>query len=76
MYKHKRIDMMKKSNYILLIMGAIIMIAGIFVFDQVNIGTFLLSGFIGLLFLTGGVASIAANKKKEEHRLAYSRVRK
>ncbi|OKS88566.1 hypothetical protein [Mucilaginibacter polytrichastri] len=68
--------MMKKSNYILLIMGAIIMIAGIFVFDQVNIGTFLLSGFIGLLFLTGGVASIAANKKKEEHRLAYSRVRK
>jgi uncharacterized membrane protein HdeD (DUF308 family) len=76
MYKHKRIDIMKKSNYILLIMGAIIMIAGIFVFDQVNIGTFLLSGFIGALFLGGGVAIIAANRKNKEQKLAYVRARR
>jgi uncharacterized membrane protein HdeD (DUF308 family) len=76
MYKQQRIDIMKKSNYILLIMGAVIMIAGIFVFDQVNIGTFLLSGFIGALFLGGGVATIAANRKNKEQKLAYVRAKR
>lgn len=76
MYKQQRIDIMKKSNYILLIMGAVIMIAGIFVFDQINIGTFLLSGFIGALFLADGVAAIAANRKEKEKKLAYVRVRR
>jgi uncharacterized membrane protein HdeD (DUF308 family) len=64
---------MKKSNYILLPIGVVIILIGIFIFDQVNIATMLLSVFTGLLFLAGGVGVIMANKKKSERKLAYVR---
>ncbi len=67
---------MKKSNYILLPIGVAIILIGIFIFDQVNIATMLLSVFTGLLFLAGGVGVITANKKKNERKLAYVRVRR
>jgi len=66
---------MKKSNYILLPIGVAIILIGIFIFDQVNIATMLLSVFTGLLFLAGGVGVIMANKKKREQKLAYVRVK-
>ena len=66
---------MKKSNYILLPIGVVIILIGIFIFDQVNIATMLLSVFTGLLFLAGGVGIIMANKKKNERKLAYVRAK-
>ena len=66
---------MKKSNYILLPIGVVIILIGIFIFDQVNIATMLLSVFTGLLFLAGGVGIIMANKKKREQKLAYVRAK-
>jgi uncharacterized membrane protein HdeD (DUF308 family) len=66
---------MKKSNYILLPIGVVIILIGIFIFDQVNIATMLLSVFTGLLFLAGGVGVIMGNKKKNERKLAYVRAK-